>query len=222
LDLPSALLAAGLVGIGYVSGSIPMGVIVSRLAGGRDPRSVGSGRIGGTNIVRTLGFGAGVGVGLLDIVKGAVPVLVAREVLGSGNATVGPLVPYAPLVEALTGFAAVVGSHWSLFLGLHGGRGVAAGIGAMLVLDWRVIAVAAPVFLFAVLATRYVSLGSLLGTVAGVVSLVVFVLAGGTNPAFLVYGVTAGGVIWLAHSDNIDRLLHGTERRFSFSRDPGA
>jgi acyl phosphate:glycerol-3-phosphate acyltransferase len=71
LDLPSALLAAGLVSVGYLSGSIPFGVIVSRFAGGPDPRSVGSGRIGGTNIVRTLGFGPGVIVGLLDIAKGA-------------------------------------------------------------------------------------------------------------------------------------------------------
>ena len=222
MDLPAALLAAGLVGVGYLSGSIPVGVIVSRVAGGPDPRSVGSGRIGGTNIVRALGFGAGVLVGLLDVAKGAAPVLVARSVLTSDNPTVVSLTPYADVIQALTGLAAVVGSNRSIFLGLHGGRGVAAGIGAMLVIDWRAIAIAAPVFLAVVLATRYVSLGSLLGTAAAVVALLLFVLAGGTNPAYLVYGVTAGALIWLAHTDNIDRLLHGRERRFSFSRDPGA
>ena len=221
LDLPSALLAAGLVGFGYLSGSIPVGVLFSRVAGGRDPRSVGSGRIGGTNVVRTLGFGAGVTVGILDILKGAVPVLLARGVLASGNGTVAPLIPYGALVEALTGIAAVVGAHRSIFLGFHGGRGVASGIGAMLVLDWRVIAVAAPVFFIVILATRYVSLGSLLGTAAAVVALLLLVVGGGTNPAYLLYGIAGGLLIWLAHSDNIARLLNGTERRFSVSRDPG-
>jgi glycerol-3-phosphate acyltransferase PlsY len=115
-----------------------------------------------------------------------------------------------------------VGAHRSIFLGFHGGRGVASGIGAMLVLDWRVIAVAAPVFFVVILATRYVSLGSLLGTAAAVVALLLFVIAGGTNPAYLLYGVAGGLLIWLAHSDNIGRLLKGTERRFSVSRDPGS
>jgi glycerol-3-phosphate acyltransferase PlsY len=222
MDLASAVLAAGLVGVGYLSGSIPMGVIVSRLAGGRDPRSVGSGRIGGTNVVRTLGFGGGLLVGLLDVAKGAAPVLVSRAVLTSGASAVASLVPYADLIQALTGLAAVVGSNRSVFLGFKGGRGVAAGLGAMLVVDWRVAAIALPVFFAVVAATRYVSLGSLLATAAGVIALILFVMAGGTNPAYLVYGVTVGALIWLAHTDNIDRLLHGTERRFSFSRDPSA
>jgi acyl phosphate:glycerol-3-phosphate acyltransferase len=126
------------------------------------------------------------------------------------------------VIQALTGLAAVVGSNRSIFLRFRGGRGVATAIGATLVVDWRAIAVALPVFVAVVAATRYVSLASLLGTVAGVVSLALFVVAGGTNPAYLVFGVTAGVLIWLAHSDNIDRLLHGTERRFSFSRDPSA
>jgi glycerol-3-phosphate acyltransferase PlsY len=210
MDLPTALLAAGLVGLGYVSGSLPFSVIMARVSGRPDPRSVGSGRTGGTNAARALGWGWGLAVGLLDIAKGAVPLIVARAV----NA--------GPLLEALTGIAAVVGANRSIFLRLHGGRGVATAIGAMLVMDWRVIAVAAPVFLGVIAAKRLVSLGSLLGTAAGVLALVLFVVAGGTNPAYLLYGVAAGSLVWLAHADNIDRLLKGTERRFSFARDDTA
>jgi len=228
MDLPSTLLAAGLVGLGYLSGSIPVGVILARLGGRRDPRSVGSGRTGGANAIRALGWGGGLAVGLLDIAKGAFPVLVARavtsgSVLGGGSLVgVAPLLGAAPLVEALTGIAAVVGANRSIFLRFHGGRGVATGIGAMLVLDWRVIAVAAPVFLGVIAITRYVSLGSLLGTAAGLLALVLFVVAGGTDPAYLVYGLAGGLVIWLAHADNIERLLNGTERRFTISQDESA
>jgi glycerol-3-phosphate acyltransferase PlsY len=222
MDLPSALLAAGLVGIGYISGSIPVGVIVARLAGGRDPRSVGSGRIGGTNVVRTLGVAGGILVGLLDILKGAVPVLLARGLLTSDIGAASALGPYRTAIEALTGLATVVGSNRSVFLGFHGGRGVAAGIGATFVLDWRALAVAAPVFLAVVFLTRYVSLGSLLGSAAAVLALLAFVLLGMTSPAYLGFGVAGGLLIWLAHSDNIERLLNGTERRFSLTRDPAA
>jgi glycerol-3-phosphate acyltransferase PlsY len=222
MDLPTALLAAGLVGIGYISGSIPFGVIVARLAGGRDPRSVGSGRIGGTNVVRTLGFAGGILVGLLDILKGAVPVLLARGLLTSDIGAASALGPYRTAIEALTGLATVVGSNRSVFLGFHGGRGVAAGIGATFVLDWRALAVAAPVFLAVVFLTRYVSLGSLLGSAAAVLALLAFVLLGMTSPAYLGFGVAGGLLIWLAHSDNIERLLNGTERRFSLTRDSAA
>ena len=89
----------------------------------------------------------------------------------------------------------------------------------MLVMDWRVIAVAAPVFFGVIGVTRFVSLGSLLGSAAGVLALVLFVVAGGTNPVYLLYGVVAGSLIWLAHADNIERLLKGRERRFSVTPD---
>jgi acyl phosphate:glycerol-3-phosphate acyltransferase len=208
MNLPDWLVAAGLVGLGYLSGSVPFSVLMARLLSRPDPRTVGSGRTGGTNAVRTFGWGGGLVVGLLDIAKGAVPVLAARAVTGGW-----------PFLEALTGIASVIGANRSIFLRFHGGRGVATGIGAMLVIDWRVIAVAAPVFFGVIALTRFVSLGSLLGTAAGVIALALFVVAGGTNPVYLVYGIVAGSLIWLAHTDNIDRLLKGRERRFSTTPD---
>ena len=78
--MQQTLVAVALIALGYLSGSLPMGVIVARLTGGRDPRTVGSGRTGGTNALRAMGPARALTVGLLDIAKGAVPVLIARAV----------------------------------------------------------------------------------------------------------------------------------------------
>jgi acyl phosphate:glycerol-3-phosphate acyltransferase len=201
-DLP---LTIGLLVMGYLIGSLPMGVIVARLTGGTDPRSVGSGRTGGTNALRAMGWGRAITVGLLDLAKGAVPMLIARA-LG------------APIeVQALTGVAAVLGAWKSVFLGFHGGRGVAAGVGGMIVVSPIVCLIAAPAFFIIIAVTRYVSLGSLLGTAFGAGVAVVFVLVGALEPAWLLYVLPGLAIVWIAHRDNIERLLAGTERRF----DPG-
>jgi acyl phosphate:glycerol-3-phosphate acyltransferase len=198
-DLP---LTIGLLVIGYLIGSLPMGVIVARLTGGTDPRTVGSGRTGGTNALRAMGWGRAITVGLLDLAKGAVPMLIAR-VLG------------APIeVQALTGVAAVLGAWKSVFLGFHGGRGVAAGVGGMLVVSPIVCLIAAPAFFIIIGVTRYVSLGSLLGTAFGAAVAILFVLAGALEPGWLLYVLPGLAIVWIAHRDNIGRLLAGTERRF--------
>ncbi|HKG56364.1 MAG TPA: glycerol-3-phosphate 1-O-acyltransferase PlsY [Candidatus Limnocylindrales bacterium] len=189
----------------YLSGSIPMGVIVARLSGGPDPRSVGSGRTGGTNALRALGRKWAALVVAGDLLKGFVPVLVARFVTG-GDST----------VEVLCAAAAVVGSSRSIFLGFGGGRGVGTGVGTMLVIQPLAVLLATPVFVGVILATRYVSLGSLLGSAAMFPAMLILwaVASGAIPPAYLVYAVVGPALIWLAHADNIDRLLHGTERKF--------
>lgn len=193
---------------GYLIGSLPMGVIVARSTGGRDPRSVGSGRTGGTNALRAMGPGRGLAVGLLDITKGAVPVLVAV------------LVGADQLVQAVTGIAAVLGSSRSIFLRLHGGRGVAAALGAMLIIQPIAVVLSAPVFFGVIWLSRYVSLGSLLGSAAAALVLAVLVVLGFDPPVVLVYGIGAAALVWLAHADNIGRLLTGQERKLdSLSRD---
>lgn len=199
----------GLVALGYLLGSIPMGVVVARLTGGRDPRSVGSGRTGGTNALRAMGPLRGLATGLLDIAKGAVPVLLARW---AGA---------ADIVEALVGAAAVLGASRSVFLGFHGGRGVATGIGALLVIQPLVVLLCAPVFFAVIILSRYVSLGSLASSVAAAGVLALLVLVGFSQPAALLYGVAATLLIWLAHADNIHRLIHGRERKFSLAEREG-
>jgi glycerol-3-phosphate acyltransferase PlsY len=200
----SLLLGVFLVVLGYLLGSLPMGVLVARLTGGRDPRTVGSGRTGGTNALRAMGAWRALSVGLLDIAKGAVPVLLARF-LGADE-----------LIQALAGVAAVVGAWRSLFLHFHGGRGVATGVGALLVISPLAIVLAAPVFFAVIFTTKYVSLGSLVGSAAAVVILAVFVVLGVAHPVWLVYGFAAVTIVWVAHSDNISRLVRGQERKFAF------
>jgi glycerol-3-phosphate acyltransferase PlsY len=198
--LPSVLLILG----SYLLGSVPFGVIVARLTGGRDPRTVGSGRTGGTNSLRAMGPWRGLATGLLDVAKGAVPVLVARQ-LGATD-----------LVQALVGVAAVLGASRSIFLRFSGGRGVATGVGATAVIQPLVVPLAAPIFFAIIYISRYVSLGSLLGSAATVLLIVLLVALDLSAPTTLVFAIAAAVLIWLAHADNIDRLLHGQERRLTF------
>jgi len=204
MDAAIVLRTVVLVTVAYVAGAIPFGVLVARFAGGTDLRSIGSGRTGGTNALRALGpRWAGVVV-VGDLLKGALPVLVARFVT-SGD----------PLVEVLCGSAAVVGAIWSVFAGFRSGRGVATGVGTMLVIQPVVVLLAAAVFVVVILLTRYVSLGSLLGSAAMFPAMLLVLLVVPETPLpYVIYSAVGAALIWLAHADNIDRLIHGQERKF--------
>jgi glycerol-3-phosphate acyltransferase PlsY len=204
VDVP-ILTALALVTLSYLLGSIPVGAIVARRVGGPDLRSVGSGRTGGTNALRALGRKWAAIVVIGDLLKGAIPVLVARAVTGD------------PLVEVLCGAAAVVGAIWSVFAGFRSGRGVGTGVGTMLVIQPIAVILATPVFVLVILITRYVSLGSLLGSAAMFPAMLLVLLVVPETPLpYVLYSAFGAALIWLAHADNIDRLLHGTERKFDF------
>jgi acyl phosphate:glycerol-3-phosphate acyltransferase len=200
---PDFARTVGLMLIAYLAGSIPVGSIVAQWVGGPDLRSIGSGRTGGTNALRALGRKWAVVVVIGDLLKGALPVLLARIVTGD------------PLVEVLCGGAAVAGAIWSVFVGFRSGRGVGTGVGTMLVIQPIAVLLATPVFVVAILLTRYVSLGSLLGSAAMIPAmLLVLLLVPETPLPYVIYTAVGTAFIWLAHADNIDRLLHGTERKF--------
>jgi len=204
----ATLLRVLLVIIAYVAGSIPFSVIAARITGGPDPRTIGSGKTGGTNTLRALGRRWATLVVTGDLAKGALPVLLARTLTGGD-----------PALEVLCAAAAVVGSSRSIFLQFGGGRGVGTGVGTMLVIQPIAIMIAAPVFIGVILVTRYVSLGSLVGSAALFPAmLLIWAVASGTvPPAYLVWAAAGPALIWLAHADNIDRLVHGTERKFDLS-----
>jgi len=204
MDGATLLLDLALIAGAYVCGSIPIGVLVAQYTGGIDPRTIGSGRTGGTNALRALGRRRAAVVVIGDLLKGVVPVLVARLVVGQ------------PVVEVLCGLAAVTGAIWSVFVGFRSGRGVGTGVGTMLVIQPLAILLALPVFVIVILSTRYVSLGSLIGSAALVPAMILIwaVASGAVPPQYLVYTVIGAALIWIAHADNIDRLLHGTERKF--------
>jgi glycerol-3-phosphate acyltransferase PlsY len=193
------LVAAVLVG--YLVGAIPSGVLIGRLRG-VDPRDAGSGRTGTTNAIRTLGPTLAIAVAAIDVGKGVVAVLAANAI--------GP----EPWAGALGGIAAVIGHVKSVFIGFHGGRGVATGAGAMLVLGPLTLLLAVPELVAIIWATRLVSLASLsAATTVGIVAGVLYLL-GSVGAEVVVAAILIGVVVILAHLDNIGRLLAGTERRF--------
>jgi acyl phosphate:glycerol-3-phosphate acyltransferase len=201
MEFETVVLAALAIGAAYLIGSIPVSVVIARLLGGPDPRTVGSGRTGGANVLRTYGLRVAAVSGLLDMSKGIVGVLIPL-VLGLG-----------PLVMSLAGLAAILGHSRSVFLGFAGGRGVSAGFGALLVISPIAAAVVLPVFAALVLLTRYSSIGSLLGSATGGLVLAALCISGRAPVEELVYAVGGAALIWLFHLDNIQRLLAGTERR---------
>jgi acyl phosphate:glycerol-3-phosphate acyltransferase len=194
------------IGLSYVIGGIPWGVVIARLSGGPDPRTIGSGRTGGANVMRALGPRLALASGLLDVAKGIVSVLLAIAVGGG-----------LPL-EILAAVAAIVGHSRSIFIGFHGGRGIAPGFGGLIVIQPLVAAVTIPVFALILLGTRYSSLASLLSTAFGALAITVLVVIGGQSPLYVVYGLVAGGMIWVFHLDNIQRLIAGSERRIEWRR----
>lgn len=191
------LLTAVFVAIGYLVGTIPSGYLVAR-ARGVDIQKVGSGNIGATNVLRALGVAPAILVVAMDPLKGAL-------------ATLFPLVlGLDPWTVALTGFATVLGNNFNLFLGLRGGKGVATSLGVFLVVNPMVAVVCLLLGLFTIAAGRYVSLGSMVGMVAGPL----FLLASSvyTLPdLFLAAALATLAVI--RHWENLKRLAAGTERR---------
>lgn len=202
--MPAVGLVLAVLG-GYLLGAIPSGVIVGRIRG-VDPRRGGSGRTGATNAMRTLGTGLAALVLVADVLKGVAAVLLGGVIAGQLDAS-------APWGAALAGSAAVIGHVRSMFIGFTGGRGVATGAGAMLLLAPLAIAAALPVLALAVWRTRYVSLGSILAALTVAIATVVLHLLGQVGLGTAVAGIVIGAIVVAAHADNIERLRAGTERR---------
>ena len=194
--------AVAIVVAGYVIGGIPWGVIVARVAGGPDPRTIGSGRTGGANVMRAIGPRLALLSGLLDMLKGTAAVGLAWA-LGAGVE-----------VEVLAGLAAIVGHSRSPFLNFSGGRGVSAAFGAAIVLAPPAASVVLVVFLAILAVTRYTSAASLIGSAVGGIVFTVQILSSGLPPGMLGFSIGAPILIWLFHLDNIGRLLRGEERKF--------
>jgi len=187
----------------YLIGSIPSGLVIGKLKG-IDVREYGSGNIGTTNVLRTLGARYGALVLIADVFKGVIAVLLARYIIGS------------PMSEMAAGFAAVAGHDWSLFLKFKGGRGVATSLGGILPMAmWAPLAAVAGVVIFIALIalTRYVSLASIMGSLSAVVAMAVFMGIDRVPWEYLVYIVVVVALIIFQHRDNISRLLSGTESK---------
>jgi len=198
--------------IGYVCGSAPSGLWLGRAFRGVDVRTLGSGNLGATNVFRSLGRGLGVATLLLDMLKGALPVvLVTRSGFGAafpGGAIAGGIA---------VGIAAILGHMFTFLAGFRGGKGVATTAGVVLALYPAAFAIAALVFVLTVAVSRYISLGSILAAVAFAV-----VLGSGAQGGRSMLGTGFGALVAVLviarHHQNIRRLVRGEERRFSWSR----
>lgn len=193
------LLAAA---VGYLCGSLPFGFLIGRRYG-YDLRQIGSKHTGATNVIRTAGLRAGASVFALDFLKGMVPILLARKWIAPGRTW----------AEALAGFATVFGHNHSLFLKFQGGRGVATGGGALCAVSPRTWVLTLPCLAVPVAVSRYVSLGSICASAAAGIIAAAFALRGRERWPRVAYAIFTGAYIILAHRDNIERLLNGTERR---------
>ncbi len=182
--------------VGYLVGSIPFAFLLSRHRG-IDLRRTGSGNLGASNVLRTSGVRAAVLAMVLDGVKGTIAVLIAH------------LLSAGAIAAVIAAFASVIGHVYPIWLRFRGGKGVATAAGAFAVLAPEALGIAACVFVVSVLATRFISLGS----VAGALTLAL-VASFSDAPAVVAIGAAASALIIIyRHRENLARLVAGTERR---------
>lgn len=200
--MSESVLGPVLVVAGYLAGSIPFGVILTRLIVGVDVRTVGSGNIGATNVARAGGRKVAIPVFILDVVKAVVPILVARRLLAGQ--------PNGELWTMMVAVAALAGHVFPVWLGFNGGKGVATGLGVFTVLEpWAAIAGFA-VWIGVYLTVKVSSIGSLGGT--AVCAITVFILHGAKSPMSWA-GLAIAAIIFYRHKENIRRLVTGEETK---------
>ena len=200
---------AALVFGSYLLGSLSFSLVVVWLLQRADVRRIGSGNAGATNVLRAAGRWPALLVLALDIAKGIVPVRVSRA-LGA-----------PPEIAAAAALAVVLGHVFPLFFGFRGGKGVATGFGALLQLFPLSGVAAVVIFLALVIATRYVSLGSIAAAASLPLSAWWFGRAGWASepsPAVLALAIATVGVVLVRHAGNFRRLFAGTERRLGEAR----
>ena len=195
-----ALVAAG----GYLLGSIPFGVILTRLVTGEDVRSIGSGNIGATNVLRTGRKDLAFATLILDAGKGAAAFLIAQA-----------LFPGVPAIAAVAGGAAFLGHLFPVWLGFKGGKGVATFFGLLLAAAWPLGLMAGATWLIVAALFRMSSLAALVAAAAApLFALLPLPLMGlpASGPVLALSAATAV-LIWIRHHENVARILKGTEPR---------
>ncbi|HEV3141297.1 MAG TPA: glycerol-3-phosphate 1-O-acyltransferase PlsY [Vicinamibacterales bacterium] len=181
----------------YLLGSIPFALLLSRRVSAVDVRTIGSGNVGAANVMRVSGVAAGILVAALDAAKGAVSVALAARLSADAAA------------PAAAGMAAILGHVYPIWLRFRGGKGVATACGVFAMLTPAAIPPALAIFIGVVWVTKYVSLGSLLATLA--LPPIVYAVGGSAPAVAAAFGAAA--IIVFRHRSNLGRLWTGTERR---------
>ncbi len=191
------------VAVAYLAGSFPAGYLLGRLWG-VNVLEWGSGRTGGTNVLRSAGVLPALITGALDVGKGALAVWLAGQIVPEAHQA---------LAQVLAGVAVIVGHNYSVFLGFRGGAGVGTSLGALSVIYWPAAVALLLLLLLIIAATRYASVGSLTVTTLMPVMLLALAVAGTLPLTYVGYGLFAWAIIIYSHRTNIRRLIEGTERR---------
>lgn len=182
----------------YLIGSIPTGIIVAKIIGAPDPRTIGSGNIGATNVGRAAGKAAGIITLIGDILKGFLIILFALYIFGN-----------SPREISVIGLAVFLGHLFPIFLKFKGGKGVATVLGIFLAIGWLQAILALAIFIIIAAIFRYVSLASMIS----VVSLPIVLSLFAASRPYIPFAVIISILVVLKHADNIKRLIQGAENK---------
>jgi len=208
--------------IGYLLGSIPFGLIVSKLQAKVDIRDYGSGRTGGTNVLRTLGRKAFVIVAAGDMLKAATSVLIAWWIMHDQHFTVGNIIIGDHAARSIAGVCAIIGHIFPVFARFRGGRGVATFIGGLAAICPVAALFGGEVLLLGASISGFASLGSMISVVCAYIIMIPLTVIYGVPREYLVYVLFGVVIIFVAHRDNIKRLLSGKERKISQKTTPNS
>jgi len=204
----------GVIVIAYLLGSIPFGLIIGKVSKGIDVTKYGSGKIGGTNVMRAVGTKAGILTIVLDICKAAGAVALAKVIIGSGMLTIaGANIHYYQAAQVMAGLAVLAGHNWSILLKFKGGRGVASFFGTLIPIFPPAAIFGGEVLAVVALNSRYMSLASITSVLATWCLLIPMTIAYNLPPIYLAYSLAATAMVIYQHRGNIIRLQQGTERR---------
>lgn len=197
--------------LSFITGSIPTSIILGKIVKGIDIREYGSGNAGGTNVFRVLGWRPALIVVIIDIFKGWLPTAIYATVLFQGQ----PITNIG-IVQILCGFAAVLGHTYTIFAGFRGGKGIGTLAGMLLALFPIALPLCIIVFIITLILTGYVSLSSILATVALPIILLVLPIFGiqQSTSSLLIFALLVPLFAIFTHRSNIVRLRDGTENRF--------
>lgn len=199
--------------VGYLLGSVPFGLIVSRLQARVDIRNFGSGRTGGTNVLRTLGRRAFLLVAVGDLSKAALAVFLAGLIVGRGQLVVGGFVMGLLAAQTIAGLMAILGHIWPVFARFKGGRGVATFIGGLAALCPVAALFGGEVLIIGAGLSGFASLGSISGALGAYAIMIPLTFIYGVPLEYMAFVVIGSLIILIAHRDNIKRLLSGKERK---------
>jgi len=204
--------------IGYLMGAIPFALIISKRMAGIDISRHGSGNRGGTNVLRVLGFKAGALTMALDIVKAFVPVLLAKFIIGDSVLYIAGFPFNWQWGQVITALMVMVGHNWSVYIRFRGGKGAAAYFGSWFAIFPVAALFGGAILIVTVLLSKYMSLGSILGSLSILCFFMVLTVVDVSPPVYLVYSVVAAALIIYQHRSNISRLQAGTESRMGRGR----